>query len=593
MSNFSLKTKLYSLASVLILFVAIVGAFGYWTSLIIVDEYSKIAKFNYPNSKNLLEEFAHIRGRRVQLLQLLIPGVTAAQELKALSKMENHKAKIIEYEKAYLDVEFSLGEEELYKEFKLINDKLDKDYEKVLGLYNKNKSADSVERKQMLEITTNEIDIHSDELRNSLRKLLDFHIADAAKNSSAADAAEKKGMFLIIIIVVVAIVVGGIFAIFLSRNLVKVFSELGIKLADSGDQVSSAATQIASASEELSQATAEQAASLQETSASIEEISSMINANTENAKQSAKASGESLVNAEKGKVVVGQMMKAIDNISTSNNSIMDQINESNKEMESIINVIGEIGTKTKVINDIVFQTKLLSFNASVEAARAGENGKGFAVVAEEVGNLAAMSGAAAIEISSMLDNSIKKVEDIVKNSKEKIGKLVTDGKINVETGTRVAGECGEVLNEIVSSVENVSKLVTEISSASQEQAQGVQEITKAVAQLDQVTQQNTSNSAESANAAGALSDQAGILNSLVQKLVHTIEGSNKGRSKKQDTVIKQVKAVKKADEKPKLVVKQVEPVKPLTKNITATAKDKIATNSSSLPSNDDSRFEDV
>jgi methyl-accepting chemotaxis protein len=78
---------------------------------------------------------------------------------------------------------------------------------------------------------------------------------------------------------------------------------------------------------------------------------------------------------------------------------MNQINYSNEQMSEIVKVIQEIETKTKVINDIVFQTKLLSFNASVEAARAGEQGKGFAVVAEEVGNLAQMSGNAAKEIS--------------------------------------------------------------------------------------------------------------------------------------------------------------------------------------------------
>jgi methyl-accepting chemotaxis protein len=89
------------------------------------------------------------------------------------------------------------------------------------------------------------------------------------------------------------------------------------------------------------------------------------------------------------------------------------MNKSNDEISSIVKVIAEIGDKTKVINDIVFQTKLLSFNASVEAARAGEQGKGFAVVAEEVGNLATMSGKAAEEISSMLGDSMGKVELIV------------------------------------------------------------------------------------------------------------------------------------------------------------------------------------
>ena len=265
---------------------------------------------------------------------------------------------------------------------------------------------------------------------------------------------------------------------------------------------------------------------------------------------------------------------------------MEQINESNKEMEDIVKVITEIGTKTKVINDIVFQTKLLSFNASVEAARAGEQGKGFAVVAEEVGNLAAMSGAAAIEISSMLDSSIQKVEGIVKNSKEKIGRLITDGKKNVEIGTTVANNCGTVLNDIVLSVASVSKMVKEISSASQEQAQGVHEITKAVAQLDQVTQQNTANSAESSRAAGDLSNQAEMLSSLVQELVQAIEGGTKPESKKKASN-NHSKVTNTTVEKPKIMAPATSP-KPVTSKHSP---DLAAVGS--LPSSDDKRFEDV
>ena len=77
---------------------------------------------------------------------------------------------------------------------------------------------------------------------------------------------------------------------------------------------------------------------------------------------------------------------------------------------------------------IVFQTKLLSFNASVEAARAGEYGKGFSVVAEEVGNLAQMSGIAAKDISALLQSSVKKVEQIATESKTKIDRLVQNSK---------------------------------------------------------------------------------------------------------------------------------------------------------------------
>lgn len=400
---------------------------------------------------------------------------------------------------------------------------------------------------------------------------------------NAASEAQRNFIMLAIFLVLI-LIASALLAIYILSQLVAQFRSVGKTLDEASSQVSSASSQIASASEELSQA-----ASLQETSSSIEEISSMINANTENARQSAQASGQSLENAEKGKAVVEQMIKAIDAISISNHSIMEQINESNKEMEDIVKVITEIGTKTKVINDIVFQTKLLSFNASVEAARAGEQGKGFAVVAEEVGNLAAMSGAAAIEISSMLDSSIQKVEGIVKNSKEKIGRLITDGKKNVETGTTVANNCGEVLNDIVLSVASVSKMVKEISSASQEQAQGVHEITKAVAQLDQVTQQNTANSAESSRAAGDLSNQAEMLSSLVQELVHAIEGGTKSESKKKASNNHQ-KTANRTVEKSKVMTKPSPSPKSIApKHPTGLGNDSFG----GLPSNDDKRFEDV
>lgn len=315
------------------------------------------------------------------------------------------------------------------------------------------------------------------------------------------------------------------FSYVVSMSISKNLQNISASLSSSSQEVATAATQIATSSAELSQATTEQAASVQETSSALEEISSMVHANTENAKQSISVSEKSLTAAEKGKVVVDHMISAIGDINTSNNDIMNQIDETNGEIENIIKIINEIGTKTKVINEIVFQTKLLSFNASVEAARAGEQGKGFAVVAEEVGSLATMSGSAALEITNMLDESIKNVETIVKNSKEKIGKLVSSGKEKIETGVRVSHECEQVLNEIVSSVASVSRMILEISSASQEQTAGIHEVTKAIAQIDQVTQQNTSNATASATAAEGLSAQAETLNSLVLKLVQTIEGN--------------------------------------------------------------------
>lgn len=135
-----------------------------------------------------------------------------------------------------------------------------------------------------------------------------------------------------------------------------------------------------------------------------------------------------------------------------------------------------------------------------------------------------MSGAAALEISNMLQSSTQKVESIVQESKSKIGKLIAQGKEKGEQGFRVSKECEGVLNEIVLSVGSVTKMVNAIAAASQEQALGIHEITKAMTQIDQVTQINTSSASDSANAAGNLSNHAEILSALVNQLMNTIEG---------------------------------------------------------------------
>lgn len=208
---------------------------------------------------------------------------------------------------------------------------------------------------------------------------------------------------------------------------------------------------------------------------------------SDNAVESDTASSESKSTAEKGKTVVEQMVASMEAINRSNDRIVSAVNASNQNVSEIVQVIQEIESKTKVINDIVFQTKLLSFNASVEAARAGEQGKGFAVVAEEVGNLAQMSGNAAKEISVLLCKSIKKVEAIVQETKTTVDELMSTSKETVNRGTQVAHECEGVLSQIVTSSGEVSTLVSQIAVASREQSNGVTEISIAMQQIDQST----------------------------------------------------------------------------------------------------------
>jgi methyl-accepting chemotaxis protein len=314
---------------------------------------------------------------------------------------------------------------------------------------------------------------------------------------------------------------------FFSRSLSTSLSGLAQRLSAGSTEVLAAASSISRSSTELSEASVEQASAIQQTAASIDQVSSMVKKSADNATQSQSVSQSSRSSAEQGQEAMKEMTQAINEISQSNIAIMTQVEEGNRQISEIVKVIGEIGNKTKVINDIVFQTKLLSFNASVEAARAGEHGKGFAVVAEEVGNLAQMSGNAAKEISSMLDSSIQKVEGIVTQTKTSVERLVQDSRAKVEAGTRIAAKCGEVLGTILNTVQEVDGMVGEISSASQEQAQGVSEINKAMNQLDQVTQQNTGIAQSAASSAEQLNAQANQLRQMVRDLFMVVNGTDR------------------------------------------------------------------
>ena len=322
------------------------------------------------------------------------------------------------------------------------------------------------------------------------------------------------------------IVVAVVFAFFLIRGPLNNLKEVADVLSGVTTNVASTSKQMMTNSTGLSQATIEQTASLQQTAASLEEVGAMIKKTSDYAGSTSKASAMSKEKAEKGNEIVVKMIHSMDEINQSNESIRNEINHSNQELTQIVNLIHDIGNKTKVINDIVFQTKLLSFNASVEAARAGENGKGFAVVAEEVGNLARVSGDAATEISGLLDTSIKTVEKIVSDTKTKVDLLLIEGKSKVDFGTTVARDCGDILKEIVENVKVASDMASEISNASVEQAQGIAEITKAMGQLDVATQDNSQTSQDLSGVADSLNGDAGQLEEVVANLLKTVNGNS-------------------------------------------------------------------
>ena len=238
------------------------------------------------------------------------------------------------------------------------------------------------------------------------------------------------------------------------------------------DTIATASSEIAAGNLDLSSRTEQQASSLEETASSMEELTSTVKQNADNARQANQLAASASDVAIKGGAVVSQVVDT-----------MSSINDSSKK---IVDIIG-------VIDGIAFQTNILALNAAVEAARAGEQGRGFAVVASEVRSLAQRSAAAAKEIKTLIGDSVEKVD----------------------AGTKLVGQAGSTMQEIVESVRRVTDVMSEITAASQEQTSGIEQINQAIAQMDEVTQQNAALVEEAAAAAASLQDQAGNLAQVV------------------------------------------------------------------------------
>ena len=159
-------------------------------------------------------------------------------------------------------------------------------------------------------------------------------------------------------------------------------------------------------STKISHAVHDQGETIRTTVSAMDEISSMVEANLNAARESQKVVEDSIQAARNGRNEIAEMAEQIRALAEQAEQTAVDLTDSNVQLQEITKIIGSVGARTKVINEIVFKTELLSFNASVEAARAGTHGQGFAVVATEVGNLARMSGQAADEIGENVEASV-------------------------------------------------------------------------------------------------------------------------------------------------------------------------------------------
>lgn len=265
---------------------------------------------------------------------------------------------------------------------------------------------------------------------------------------------------------------------------------------------------------------------VKEARASVEMLSAMANKNSEAIVNTQTAVEMNQFLADQGLKSFDKLSLSVNEIKNTNAEILQQMESANKEFAEMAKIISEIEQKTNVINEIVFQTKLLSFNASVEAARAGENGKGFAVVAEEVGNLARMSGNAAKEITAMLTDSIKKVNSIVHRSKARVAEFSVTETGELSSGQMTIEGCREDLNKITTNARAVSATVFEILQESKRQVNGISEMNAVISQLDKVTNKNMLTAQHVTLQANQLKTEMHPLSGVIKKFSAHLEGQD-------------------------------------------------------------------
>lgn len=366
---------------------------------------------------------------------------------------------------------------------------------------------------------------------------------EAFTNQAAinADKNERQALRILIIIGALAVLIGSIASFILIRSLgrgirhtvssVEAFAsgnlcetltttrsdEIGqilnaletmrAQLCEMLMQINLSADGLAAASEELSVVNAQnsdgihrQKIEMEQAATAMNEMSATVQEVARNTVQAAQAATQASNEANNGADIVKNTLNAIDKLNAEITHSSEVINALEHDSEAI-------GSILDVISGISEQTNLLALNAAIEAARAGEQGRGFAVVADEVRTLAGRTRASTEEIKTMID----RLQSGARNAVEAMARSKDQASLSVEQ----AGQTGQALKDIATSVAAISDMNNQISSAAEEQSAVAEEINRNINTINQVSEQNAEGIQETAASSAEVAQQATFLQNLI------------------------------------------------------------------------------
>jgi methyl-accepting chemotaxis protein len=485
-----------------------------------VGTYAHLAKVSVPN-------LGHISGMRARGRQIHAESIKLAlfwdQQEEVKKTLESLNKALNRYEeisKEKLAEPFSPGEEEVYKVVEEKYAPVRKSVDEILTIF-RTTDPDKVAKIKTLLLQFEE---QVREHQSSLLKLDDYHVEMGHKWSTESSALAEKMRYILLGASLLTLVFAVLISISMTKNINAILKSIAERLSLSSDHLSKSSGVLTEASESLSIGTSQQAEALHETVTSTNEIAAMTQRASENSRESLSKIALTKNASEKGSDSVQEMIGAINDIRKFTHELNETIQKGNQEITDLVALINKIGEKTRLIDDIVFQTKLLAFNVSVEAARIGDHGKGFAVVSQQMSSLAEISGNASKEIGAMLNETIQKASEVSQTNEQNMKRVITVGDEKTSTGSRVAVNCKRALDEINTYIAEMCDMINETAQSSEEQTKGISEINNAMSQIDEVASKNTENSKSCSDAAVVLMDEVEKTRDIIKDLTTVING---------------------------------------------------------------------